>query len=229
LAYMRAALADTRHPLTAAQRVEMERASERATGFVARVVLELEPADATFTLDGNPAQLDPQRELLLDPGEHELLVSAAGHEQRSVALRAAAGTSRTLAIRLTPLSALAASGDSAAESAGLRLTWVAAASVPVFASLALGIWVGGQGELDDIERDCRAAGGCSDLEVARRVDDAGLDARATWTNVFLMLTVASAGTAGVLYVIESDGGGGERGPGATVGVGPGAVSLRGRF
>jgi len=227
LGYMRAALADPRRPLTAEQRKELERASARAESFVARVVLALEPADATFALDGNPAQLDAHRELLLDPGDHELLISAPGHEQRSVMLRAAAGTSRRLAIALTPLSQQTAAAAEP-EAGELRYTWVAAAGVPVFGALALGIWLSGQGELEDIEDECRAQGGCGDAEVARRADDAGLSSHATWTSVCLMLTGAAAGTAAALYLIESRDGA-ERTPSTTLSVGPGAVELRGHF
>ncbi|HMI92600.1 MAG TPA: hypothetical protein VK509_14595, partial [Polyangiales bacterium] len=229
LGYMRAALADSRRPLTAEQRKELERASARAESFVARVVLVLEPAGATFALDGNPAQLDPHGELLLDPGDHELLVSAPGHEQRSAMLRAAAGTSRRLAIALTPLAqpGVTAAGPEA-TGGGLRYTWVAAAGVPVFAALALGIWLDGQGELEDIEDACRARGGCNDAEVARRADDAGLSSHATWTSVCLMLAGAAAGTTAALYLIESQGSS-EREPSTTLSLGPGAVELRGHF
>jgi hypothetical protein len=228
LGYMRAALADPRRPLTREQRAELEQASARSASFVARVVLVLQPASATFTLDGNPAQLDAHQELLLDPGDHELLVSAPGHEQRSVLLRAAAGTSRRLAVALTPLSAPALTAAHEPEPGQLRYTWVAAAGVPVFGALALGIWLTGQGELGEIEDDCRAMGGCSEPEIARRADDAGLSSRATWTSVCLMLTGAAAGTAAALYLIESRAGD-ERAPSATLSVGPGAVALRGRF
>lgn len=231
LGYMRAALRDTRRPLTAEQRRELERASARAEGFVARLVLALEPSNATFTLDGNPAQLDAHQELLLDPGDHELQLSAPGYEPRSMMLRAAAGTSRRLAVALAPL---AQPGVGVATAAGpergeLRYTWVAAAGVPVFGALALAIWLSGQGELSEIEDACRARGGCSDAEVSQRVDDAGLSSHETWTSVSLMLTGAAAGTAAALYLIESHAGAEQRPPSTTLSIGPGAVELRGRF
>jgi hypothetical protein len=241
VSHLHAALVDTRRPLTARQRQEVERALEQASTFVARVSLAITPPDASLTLDGVPPVRSSDGALLLDPGEHELIASAPGHEQRSVRIEAAGGMQREVRIALRTFRQLNG-GVAEPQAHGLRWTWAAAAGVPVFGALALGIWLSGQGELDTIADDCRAAGGCSDDEIAKRVDDAGLHGRATWTNVFLVLTVASAGTAATLFAIESgaleherkpgDGtraGAARRRGGTTVAVLPGAVSVQGRF
>jgi hypothetical protein len=229
VSHLHAALIDGRRPLTARQRSEVERALAQASTFVARVTLALTPQDATLTLDGAPPVRSGDGALLLDPGEHELIASAPGHEQRSVRIEAAGGMQREVQIALRSFRQL--NGGVAEQQAphGLRWTWAAAAGVPVFGALALGFWLSGQDELDTIASDCGAAGGCSDGEIAARVDDAGLHGHATWTNVFLALTIASAGTAATLFAIESGAAGDERGPSAKLAVHPGAVSLSGRF
>lgn len=231
VSHLHAALVDTRRPLTARQRKEVERALAQASTFVARVTLAVTPADATLALDGGPPVRSSDGALLLDPGEHELSASAPGHEQRSVRIEAAGGMQRELQITLRTFSQL--NGAVAEPQAhGLRWTWAAAAGVPVFGALALGFWLSGQDELDTIASDCRAAGGCSDDVVAKRVDDAGLRGHATATNVFLALAIASAGTAATLFAIESGALEHERKPteaATKVAVLPGAVSVRGRF
>jgi tetratricopeptide (TPR) repeat protein len=92
LSYLRAALADRRKPLTAAQRTEVTALSQRAEGNIVRLSLELSPADAQVRIDGRPATLDAERTLLLDPGRYEIVVSAAAP------LRATAGRARAAAI-----------------------------------------------------------------------------------------------------------------------------------
>lgn len=74
-----ASLEDQRKPLNAAQRQEVEDAMRRAEGFVARFTLEIVPANATVRVDAAPAVISAGT-LLLDPGEHELVISAEGFE-----------------------------------------------------------------------------------------------------------------------------------------------------
>jgi hypothetical protein len=228
VSHLHSALVDSRRPLTARQRKEVERALAQASTFVARMTVSVEPQNAALTLDGGPLLLAADGELLLDPGEHELVASAPGHEQRSVRIEAAGGMRRAVQIRLR--SFLQLNGEAAqAEQPGLRWTWVAAAGVPVFGALALGFWLSGQDQLDDIAAACRVKAGCSEGEIAQRVDHANLHAHATWTNVFLALTIAAGGSAATLFAIESGADGSERAPAAAIVVAPGAVTVQGRF
>lgn len=72
------ALTDTRKPLTAEQRKQTEDALWRAREFVAKYRLNLTPIDATVRIDGHEPML-ADGQLLLDPGNHRLTVSASGY------------------------------------------------------------------------------------------------------------------------------------------------------
>jgi hypothetical protein len=82
-------------------------------------------------------------------------------------------------------------------------TWVAAAAVPAFAGIAAAIWLAGAAEHEDAEDQC-AIDRCDEAQAAKRFDDAGLDAYATWTNVSLAASGVALATAIVLFVIEGD-------------------------
>ena len=83
------ALQDSRHALTREQRTEVEHMLERARAYVGRYRIQLTPAGATLAVDGQAAALDPGAPLLLDVGEHTLLVRAEGYadEERHLDVR----------------------------------------------------------------------------------------------------------------------------------------------
>lgn len=73
---LEAALIDRIEPISAAQRTELETLLEWMRSHLGKVQLELQPTAARATIDERPVD---RTELLLEPGEHRLRVSAPGH------------------------------------------------------------------------------------------------------------------------------------------------------
>jgi hypothetical protein len=101
LDWLERALASHEKPLTEEMRNQVSNLADDARSFVARIWLVLEPADADVFVDGQRAKLRDQNVLLVDPGEHELRVEAAGHLPEVRPIRAAAGQSSELKLALS--------------------------------------------------------------------------------------------------------------------------------
>lgn len=97
---LRAALAEERHPLTETQREHAQSLIERATVFVARYQLEIEPEAATLWIDGEPPELEEDGSVLLDAGQHTISVMHPGHHTRSLQVRVQGGSDRSLRLAL---------------------------------------------------------------------------------------------------------------------------------
>src|SRR5690349_9095986 len=95
-----AALEDTRRPLSDEQRKEVQGALEQANRFVARFTLHLQPESAQVSVDGREPQREGPAVLLLDPGPHELLVTASGYKTANRTLDVEAGDRRELSVEL---------------------------------------------------------------------------------------------------------------------------------
>jgi len=102
LGALRESLAMPVKPLTAKQRREVEEAIRRAESFVVQYTLELSPEDAQVLIDGAPAVIVDGK-LQLDPGGHELTVSAEGHENVERRIVANSGGESVLRVRLPAL------------------------------------------------------------------------------------------------------------------------------
>ena len=85
--YASQAIAHAVLPLNAQMKTELEQLSEQARGLLARVTVELSPSDAELEVDGKPAQREQDGTIALDPGEHTLAASAAGHERKQQVLQ----------------------------------------------------------------------------------------------------------------------------------------------
>jgi tetratricopeptide (TPR) repeat protein len=83
---LEAALRSTVKPLEGQLRSDTEQLLARARNFVARVFVELKPASARLSVDGNEVELSPGVPLVLQVGEHTLEVRARGfqRERRSI-------------------------------------------------------------------------------------------------------------------------------------------------
>jgi tetratricopeptide (TPR) repeat protein len=92
---------DRRNPLTALQRHELNELSRQASVYVGRYHLEIAPHGASVTVDGltPPSASD----LVLDVGEHTLVVFATGHRPESRTLDVKGGEQQTLRLQLAPL------------------------------------------------------------------------------------------------------------------------------
>jgi hypothetical protein len=119
--HLRAALDDTRRPLTAAQRDGTQKILDQAEGFVARVTVLLEPSDATLEVDGYAAQLKGTQ-LLLDAGSHELIARAPSHMEEHRRVDAIAGSATEVRIALNPEPTQVASGPTPQETAAQAAT-----------------------------------------------------------------------------------------------------------
>lgn len=86
--------------LTGALRTQTEQLLHKARGYVARVQLELEPATTSVLIDGAPVELGPERDLLLDVGDHVLEFQAPGLLPQKRPLKVTGGEERTLRVVL---------------------------------------------------------------------------------------------------------------------------------
>jgi hypothetical protein len=88
LGHLEAALASAVRPLDGELRADTEELAQTARSYVSRINLTVRPSEASAALDGSPVTLG-RGPLLMNPGEHTLLLTASGyrrHERRLVAL-----------------------------------------------------------------------------------------------------------------------------------------------
>jgi hypothetical protein len=99
---LEAALADTRKPLSADQRSHASDLIARSQTHVGRFKIRLSPPDAVLWADGRPPPQLASGEVLLEPGRHELLAQASGHQPSKSMLQVDGGDRTTLEIVLAP-------------------------------------------------------------------------------------------------------------------------------
>lgn len=99
LEHLRAAMIDTRMPLTEEQRRELFETIENAERSVARFKIALSPRTAELRVDGSVARTE-EGVLSLDPGEHELVVSSENFRTERRTVLAAPGRSEELSFAL---------------------------------------------------------------------------------------------------------------------------------
>ncbi len=101
LGALSAALSDERKALTDEQRKSVNELLVRAQDFVAKYALTVTPSDAKVRIDSRePVMLDGS--ILLNPGLHELVVSAEGYEHSTRKLDVAPRDNKELRITLRP-------------------------------------------------------------------------------------------------------------------------------
>ncbi|HEX7477117.1 MAG TPA: hypothetical protein VF331_04885 [Polyangiales bacterium] len=105
-----AALAETRKPLTGEQRGQLQELSERSSQKLGRFRLQLSPETATVRVDTAEAVLLTNKELLLEPGKHDVAASADGYatEHREVVVEAGDRATLQLYLNLQPTAAVSA-------------------------------------------------------------------------------------------------------------------------
>jgi hypothetical protein len=99
---LREALVAAERPLTDAQRAQVEALIIRATAFVARVRVELDPQGTTLRVDGVPVEIEEDGTFLLDAGRHVFGAEHAGHRPGTLEVQLEGGRERSIAIHLTP-------------------------------------------------------------------------------------------------------------------------------
>ena len=101
--YLELALEDTRKPLTERQRRSLQEIIAEAGNFVGRFEVHLSPGSATLTVGGYEAKLRAGV-LVLNAGEHDLVVQAPGYRQLTRHLSVQGGRGGTLELVLEPAS-----------------------------------------------------------------------------------------------------------------------------
>jgi hypothetical protein len=132
LVHLRAALVDTRKPLTRELQSEVESMLDRARLYVDTVNVRVEPEEAVLTVDGGAPVRDEDGKVLLALGRHEFVASLAGHESTTHAVQAVGGKAHEIALTLSVAGAPPASEREAgaAASTGLGTDRVTAADDP---------------------------------------------------------------------------------------------------
>ena len=101
--HFRASLASTTRPLTQSMREGVHELLQDAERFVARIEVQVEPADATLTLEGHPVTRNSEGQIVVDAGSHELLAEAPGYESATRTLTTDGGETLRMTIALRPI------------------------------------------------------------------------------------------------------------------------------
>jgi hypothetical protein len=104
--------------------------ADRARKLVGTVHIDVEPGNARLSIDGGRVELSVDRTVQLNPGPHELVAEAPGHETATRQLRAEAGVRIAVQLRLAPDRLVRSASPSLPPSAAAAQPEVAAA-VPV--------------------------------------------------------------------------------------------------
>jgi hypothetical protein len=78
--YFEEALASNERPLTAAMRQEITNLLQQSRSFVSHLHITVVPATAELRLDTRPVTRGPSGDVLIDPGNHELIAEAPEYE-----------------------------------------------------------------------------------------------------------------------------------------------------
>lgn len=171
---LEAALADSRKPLPEKARTEVTQLLQRARAFVAVFRLDVQPAGAEVTVDGQIAKLH-DGQLLLDPGSHTLLVRAPGYIEERQSLKIDEPRRETLSIELKVVGEAAPEEVATSESAQAQVafstssndhkvrprlwTWVLGGAAVAAAGAGLGFGLAASSKHDDyMACDSKCAG-----------------------------------------------------------------------
>jgi hypothetical protein len=130
IGYLEAARRDPVQPLTAAMQNDLVRLIAQARQFISRAYVVLEPAQARLDIDGVAAGQSDDGSWLLDPGEHELQVSAAGFLTLRRSVRAGGGSDLHVRMVLEP-NAVAGAREPAKVIAASDRSTAAARGLPI--------------------------------------------------------------------------------------------------
>jgi hypothetical protein len=246
---LQAALDDARRPLGGEHRAQVASLIDQTRAFVGRYRVRLSPAHATLLVDGAQRALAADGVLLLGVGRHELLARADGHGELRRTLEVQGIEDEELTLVLQPMaptaqanlpvpaSASAASSgpdaapagpsdrtaDAATDDTGApRIwTWVAAGAAVALGAASTVLWLESRSQFDDLAARCRV-----ETCVRGELDTSSVEVPETAHQVTLGLAVGAGIAAVALFFIE---GHAEPGPRADVSIGPGTLSMHGRF
>lgn len=128
---LRQALAEQSRPLSDAQRRHVEALVARTEVFVATLIIDSE-GNAPFLIDGEPASMEPDGTVLLDPGRHVVTVLDARGQSQTLQVTLVGGTQRTLIVRPSAV----ATGPNEVTAVGVSL--LALGALTAVAAIATG-------------------------------------------------------------------------------------------
>jgi tetratricopeptide (TPR) repeat protein len=142
---LEAALAETRQPMSAEQREEVEKLRSEADALTARYAIEGMPQDAKLTVDEAPPVWDAAGLLVLEQGTHLLAVTSGVDIVRRYQVEARGGERSELDVSPPAAASIAQSAQSTSDAAPIRLaieapvhTWPRSGIPNVVAYAALG-------------------------------------------------------------------------------------------
>jgi hypothetical protein len=191
--YLKQALTDQRKALDPTQRRDAIDQIARAERFIARLVLAVQPANATVTVDGAPPTYNEQREVLLAAGERVVSASAPGYETQAKRIEVEGGARVGLTLELVPSPAVATAPVPAPVNASADGRDSGGFSVPLGPAIVAGtgaalliasavtgsLALSAQGDLEDAcpEKDACAA---SNQSTADKADSLALATDVLW-------------------------------------------------
>ena len=216
LTALREALQMPVKPLTAKQRREVEDAIRRAEPFVVQYTLELTPEGAQVQVDG-AAGVVIDGKLQLDPGGHELVISAEGYEAVQRRMVAESRADATLRVRLQPAGAGGAEGETTVVPGPSGATNTPPAEGGLSTIQYVGIGVGAAGVLSlgaslyfaisaksKYDDSGCADGGCRDEAAKELNDDALVAGDIATVTAIVGLVAAAAGTTLLIWNPSSE-------------------------
>jgi len=166
-------------------------------------------SSAAVTLDGAPAQVEPQG-IEVDPGEHRIGVAAAGQRPFEQTFQISAGQSKEIVVDLQPDGAAPTTAPTPADAVPDRATnpwarpplpvWILGGAGVAATAIGLTIRIKGKSDYDDATRDCR--GGICTSSIAYDDGNAARDRMATG-NILLGVGGAALAGAGVWGIVSA--------------------------
>jgi len=191
-------------------------------GRLGKIRIDCDTAGAQIAVDGKSVGLAPLPDLIwATPGRHQVTAKHVSAAPAIEDVEVAAGSARTVTLRLLPLGAPVAAAPAPAPTSapnrglqaaprpssvsdgwwlGRKWTWVAAGSTVLLATGAITAGVLMQDKFDSLRGSCGAGNslrpGCPQSDID------SVSTRQTIANVFWGLTAAAAVTTGVLFFVE---------------------------
>jgi hypothetical protein len=223
---LEASLTDTRRPLDAQQRSEVQAVIAHARGFVGTLEVQLAPKEATLSVDGLPVSGDS---LQLDTGEHVLRASAPGYVEAEQKVRVLPADVTKVAFALEPVASASYPVPTSTDSTQLTAAWIVGGIG--IAGVIAGTVFGVRSILKHNESD-RYCGqdGCMDLRGVRAMEDARSAGDISTVGFIAGGLALGVGTVLLLTAPSTGESETERDQSATrLQFGPGAVRLNGVF
>ena len=198
------------------------------------------PADAQLTVNGEPAEREPDGSLWLAPGRQRLRFAAQAHApiERELSLRAGSSTELIVTLPKRPLQDATVASETTRKARAPEPKaqpsappvqdtwplWLAGATSAAFAGAAAGLWLAGDAEVDQVSRAC-AQMHCSETERTRRIAASPIGTYETLTNASLAVSGAALTALGLLFFARQD----AEAPPMQVAADGRTVVVRGRF